>query len=227
MRKMKKQYRLLSYPLTIDTYGYGGKRPVRIKEDSAISKGDSCNTFILNLPNHIGTHIDCPNHFYNSGKGPWQYKVRNFVFSNPVVLSCPKSANEMVIEEDIKSNYLRLKKADLLLLKTGFYKYRGTYRYGAENPGIAPEAAEFIRKHLGNIRCIGIDTVSVSPYKNRELGRRTHKIFFKNTHKSAPLRIIEDMDLSGKLDGLKEVYVVPLLVRDIDSSPCTVVGVKS
>lgn len=222
---MKTQYRLLSYTLGANTYGYGGERLLGIEQDREISKGDSCNTFIMNLPNHIGTHLECPNHFYNSGKKIYEYKMKDFIFSKPITLNCPKSPNELVSEDDIKKDYKRLKEADLLLLRTGFFRYRKTYKYGTENPGVAPEAARFIRKYLNNIKCVGIDTVSVSPYKNRELGRKTHRIFFKNNLKNEPVCLIEGMNLSGRLDNLKKVHVFPLFISDIDSSPCVALGI--
>ena len=225
MRKTKNKYRLLSYDLTADTFAYGGQQPFKIKKSKSISNKDSCNTFILDLPNHMGTHIDCPNHFYNSGKMLQDYNIKDFIFLRPVVLECPKSASELVSEDDVKRNYGRLKRADALLLKTGFCRYRGSYKYSIKNPGIAPEAAEFIRRHLGNIKCVGIDTISVSPYQNRRLGRETHRIFFKDNFENEPVRLIEDMDLSGRLYNLKEVYVFPLFVKGIDSSPCAVVGI--
>lgn len=222
---METQHRLLSYKLTSDTYGYGAKRPLTIKQDRAISIGDSCNTFILNLPNHIGTHIDCPNHFFNSGKKVSEYKIKDFIFFRPILLYCTKSANELIIEEDLERNFKRLKRADIALFRTGFYRYRGNFKYSTENPGISPEAAMYMRMKLGNIRCVGIDTISVSPYQSRELGRRTHEIFFKDSFKNKPPCLIEDMDLSGRLDNLRAVYVVPLLVKDVDSAPCTVIGI--
>ena len=220
------RYRLLSYPLTRDTQEYGGKRTVRIKKDKNILKGDSCNTFTLNMPNHIGTHIDCPSHFFESGRKVSQYEIEEFIFSRPFVMDCPKKENELVTAEDIEKMVNKLKNKDILICRTGFYKYRKKDRYALENPGIAPEAAEFIRRKLGNIKCVGIDAISVSPYQNRQLGRETHKIFFKDTFKkSKPIRLIEDMNLSGKLDDLKEVHVFPLLMRSIDSSPCSVLGI--
>ncbi|MFC1621041.1 cyclase family protein [Candidatus Omnitrophota bacterium] len=222
---MAKHYRLLSYPLSIDTYNYGGSRPFAVKAKRSLLKGDSCNTFILNVPNHLGTHIDCPNHFYARGKKLCQYGIEDFIFSRPVVLECKKSANGLVDENDIKRAFKKLKKADLLLLRTGFHKYKRKSLYGTRNPGISPGAAKFIRARLKNIRCIGIDSISVSPYKNRELGRETHEIFLKAGPKGDPVCLIEDMDLSENLNGLKEVFVSPLFIEDVDSAPCTVWGV--
>jgi len=225
MRKIKNSYKLLSYGLTADTFAYGGKKPLRIRKSRSVYDGDTCNTFVLDLPNHIGTHVDCPNHFYNSGKKIHDYPARDFIFSRPVVLNYPKLSNELISESDIKRNYKKLKQADMLILKTGFYKYKNTRKYSTENPGIAPGAAEFIRRYLGGIKCVGIDAVSISPYHNRELGRETHRIFFRDNFKNQPVRLIEDMNLAGKLDNLKEVHVFPLFIKGLDSSPCTVLGI--
>lgn len=222
---MKIQYKLLSYALGANTHGYGGEKPIGIKQNKAISKGDSCNTFILNFPNHIGTHIDCPNHFFNSGRKIAEYKIKDFIFLRPVLIDCPKLANELVTNLDIERNIKRLRRADIVLFRTGFYRYRGESKYSTENPGISPEAAFFLRRNLQNIRCVGIDAISVSPYQNRGLGRKTHAIFFKNIFKSRPPCLIEDMNLSGRLDNLKAVCVAPLFIKGVDSAPCTVFGI--
>lgn len=217
----KSKYRLLSYHISVDAYSYGGEKPFNIRKIRSISKGDSCNTFMMDMPNHVGTHIDCPNHFFNSGKRLSQYKFQDFVFYNPVVLDCPKKKNELVTIDDIERNQKKLKGKDILFLRTGFYRFRADLKYARENPGIDPEVALFIRKRLSNIRCIGIDTISVSPYADRKLGRRTHKIFLQG---SRPVPIIEDMDLSSNLKSIKSVFVVPLFIKGVDSGPCTVVA---
>lgn len=225
MIKKEKQYKLLSYPLSVDTYGYGGEKPLRVIKDKAISKGDSCNTFVLIFPNHLGTHIDCPNHFFTSGKKVSQYKIGGFIFYNPVILDCPKQENELITLDDIRDNLKKLKEKDILLLRTGFYRYRPSMKYARNNPGINPEAAIFIRKNLTNIKCVGVDSISVSPYGNRKIGRETHRIFLqKHLFGGQPVCIIEDMDLSGNLIGLKKVFVVPLFIEGVDSAPCTVFG---
>lgn len=217
----KSKYRLLSYPVSVDVYSYGGRKPFNIRQLRSISKGDSCNTFMMNMPNHVGTHIDCPNHFFTSGKRLSQYKFKDFVFYNPTVLDCPKKKNELVTVDDIKKNLKKLKGKDILFLRTGFYRFRTDVKYARQNPGISPEAALFIRKRLSNIRCIGIDTISVSPYAARGLGRRTHKIFLQG---SQHVRIIEDMNLSGNLKGIKKVFVVPLFIKGVDSAPSTIIA---
>lgn len=223
MIRKEKQYRLLSYPLSVDTHGYGGEKPLRIKKDKLISRGDSCNASILIFPNHLGTHIDCPNHFFDLGKKLSQYRIEEFIFSNPVTLDCQKRENELVTLDDIRGNLKKLKGKDILLLRTGFYKYRSSIKYARNNPGIDPEAAIFIRKNLSCLKCIGLDSISVSPYGNRKMGRETHRIFLrKHPFKGQPVRIIEDMDLSGNLTDIRKVFVAPLFIKGVDSAPCTV-----
>jgi kynurenine formamidase len=221
----KPKYRLLSYQLSEEAYTYGGIRPFSIKRLRSILKGDICNTYMMNMPTHMGTHIDCPNHFFNSGKKLSQYNIGDFIFSNPAVIDCPKKRNELVVADDIKRNLKKIIGKDILLLRTGFYKFRPHIRYARENPGIEPGAARFIRERLISLKCIGIDTISVSPYSNRELGRRTHKILLQDySFNGQPVRIIEDMDLSGNLKNINKVFVVLLFIESVDSAPCAVLA---
>lgn len=222
---MSIKYKQFSYPLSMDTDGYRGERSVSVKKGKSIQKGDACNSFVVSLSNHIGTHVDCPRHFYDKGKGICDYNIKDFIFSNPIILDCPKRKNQLITEDDIKKNARRLKNRDAVLFKTGFCRFRGTAIYTSQNPGIAPQAAEYIRRHCGTIRCVGIDTISVSPCFDRKMGRLTHSIFLGRGFRSEPVLLIEDMNLNGQIHVLKKLYVMPLFVENIDSAPCTVVGV--
>lgn len=217
---------LLSYSLSKNSPLYGNTPSVEITVDKSMSKGDSCNTSILKLSNHSGTHVDTPKHFWEEGRSIAEYAVHELIFNSPLVIDCPKSTKEMITVKDLKSFEKELSKCDILLLRTGFWKHRNKEIYRLENPGISPEIANYIRSKFENIRCIGVDSISVSSYANREEGRETHKIFLqKGKFSGDPLLIVEDMDLSNnKLDRLKTVIVAPLIVEGVDSSPCTVIG---
>ena len=75
------------------------------------------------------------------------------------------------------------------------------------------------------VQAIGMDWISVSSFENRELGRQAHRAFLNRDGEGHPVLIIEDMDLSADLNGLREVWVAPLLVEGIDSAPCTIIGI--
>ena len=81
-----------------------------------------------------------------------------------------------------------------------------------------------MRENLPSIRMIGIDWISISPYQDRELGREAHRVFLDQKGRNNPVLLIEDMDLSGDLKELTEVWASPLRVERVDSAPCTVIG---
>jgi len=218
------KFKILSYMLSNKEKGYGNAGVLSIMPDKQLSKGDSCNTSILHLSSHAGTHIDFPKHFFDSGKGSLDYDIGNLIYTKPLFISCVKKENELILPEDILYYDKRLKRCDILFLRTGFFKLRKSRKYYMNNPGIAPETARLIRQRYPTIRCIGIDTISVSPYKKRELGRETHRIFLEN---KSPVLLIEDMDLSASLRSLQQlqqIIVLPLRIKGIEASPCNVLG---
>jgi len=115
--------------------------------------------------------------------------------------------------------------SDLLLIQSGFGRFRGTEKYSCCNPGFAPETGTWLRKGHPSLRAIGFDFISLSPYQNRDLGRESHRAFLDPRGVNSPILIIEDMDLSGNLSDLLWVWVVPLRIEGLDSAPCTVIGV--
>ena len=58
----------LSYEIDLNTPIYGGKKGFLSKPSSSIEHGDTANTSKWEFPNHIGTHIDFPYHFYKNGQ---------------------------------------------------------------------------------------------------------------------------------------------------------------
>ena len=214
-------YRLLSYHLNAKTPMYGSAMPVKIEPCKQISKGDACDTSYVTFSNHSGTHIDAPRHFSAGGKSLSQYGIEELIFSRPFVLDLKKGDGELVLPQDLKD----IPECDLLLIRTGFYQYRGTEKYRLNNPGISAAAAKMIRETLPSIRAIGIDSISVSSYTKREEGRLAHQALLDpDAHKNKPLLLIEDMDLSGDLSGLKKVFAVPVFFEGVDSMTCTVIG---
>lgn len=223
LRKSAK-YILLSYILSERTKGYGKAEAISIEPLRQLDKGNSCNTSMLHFNSHAGTHIDFSRHFSNLGKTVEDYSIEDFIFKKPCFIDCQKAKNEMIVPDDIVKFHNQLKKCDILILRTGFFRFRGKYPYYINNPGIAPETAMFIRRQYLNIKCVGIDTISISPYQKRDLGRKTHRIFLKG---QLPILLIEDMDLSRGIKVLKRIKVLivsPLFITGPEAVPCTVIG---
>ncbi len=220
---MPKNVILLSHFICKNTPLYGNSGKIEIIQDRSISKGDTCNTFSIVFSNHTGAHIDCPFHFDNEGKKICDYKITDFIFTNPALIDIPKNAGELIIPPDFEKKiiYKICKKADILLIKTDFEKFRGTDKYILNNPGISEEAIRYIRLNFPNVRAVGIDTISISSYMQRQEGKKAHCAALCE---KPEILLIEDMRLSeiSMRDKLKKLYCIPLFIEEIDASPVTI-----
>lgn len=215
---------LLSHRINIHTPVYGGQKGLSVHYVNSIENGDSANTSRWEFPNHIGTHIDFPFHFYQNGQtiedfSPdfWYYQKNKIqlieVDLSKDLLIKPK----YIINDDIQFD------AELLLIKTGYSKYRSNRKYWEFNPGLSEEFSDWIRRMFNNLRLIGIDSISISSWQYRDIGRKVHQKLLDPTN---PILIIEDMDLSkvSKSTHFKNICVLPLMVEESDGSPCTILA---
>lgn len=214
-------FKLLSYPLNKKTILYGSTPKIRFIKDLSIKNGDACNTTIIRLSTHSGTHIDVPHHFIQKGKKVQDYPFI-FEFNNPVILDIPKKESEVVRKNDIKNIH---KKCDILFIKTGFHKFRNLIKYKLFNPGLSPECATFIRENFKNLKAIGIDTISFSSFQHRQEGRKTHNILLSNNFSSKPLILFEDVNLKD-CKKFKKIIAIPYFYDKIDGSPVILIGFK-
>lgn len=222
---MAKFYQL-SYALNINLPLYPGTDSASIKKSKEIRKGDSCNTFFVSFSNHSGTHIDAPRHFYESGRRIGDYSPEELIFRKSFILDCPKKPKEGILPQDLK-NIPR--STDIILLRTGFSKYRvkSPKVYSHENPFITPLAAVYIRKNFPKLKALAVDFISIGSFSFRELGRESHKVLLKDKgFKTKPILLIEDAYIPDKISKIDEIIVMPFLKGNIDSSPCSILGVK-
>ena len=221
------QYIKLSHALKETSPVHIGLKKLEIIPNSQVSKGGGYNSYIISVENHCGTHIDAPRHFLDEGKTISDYNQDELVFTNPLILDLPKKQEELIKLEEISD--LNLEDKDCLIFCTGFGKYRnkdpGTYL--SLNPGIEPELIYWIRQNYPNIKCIGIDCVSISSFQKPEQGKKAHlNAFMKNEELGKPLLLVEDMKLEKikDTDSIEVIIVVPWQIKGIDSAPCTVIA---
>ena len=193
-----------------------------IEPVKSLQSGDSSNVFRMTIENHWGTHVDAPNHFFDDGKKITDYPPEFWIYKSPMTVKVDLKQSEVLVCGDWLNTITS--ETDILFFNSGWGKYRDDKMYSCDNPGIHPEVGIYLREHFPCIRAIGIDWLSISPYQNRELGRAAHRAFLGLEGKNNPILIIEDMDLLCDLTKLRELWVLPLRVEKIDSSPCTVIG---
>ena len=213
---------LLSYNISENTPLYGNGKGISITSDKEISKGDSCNTLNIAFPNHTGTHIDLPCHFDQNGISLSDYPPNFWEFNQVELVDLSNKIKECELISSDKFLKITNPKIDLLLIKTGFWKYRGTDKYTLTPPGISSELAGYLRGKFPKLRCIGLDIISISSYSHRDEGRKAHHAFL-NPAEGEPILLIEDMKLDV-FNLISKVIVAPLRIEKADGTPCTVMA---
>lgn len=211
----------LSHVLTATTPAYGGGIGLVVEPTRMMCRGDSCNTASLSLSNHLGSHVDAPRHFVADGRTVDSYTVADWIFVHPWVLDVPAEPGEVLGVEKFAPALEGCTDADLLLVRTGFEKWRGEERYWASSPAFDPGLVDYLRARLPGFSAIGLDTISIGSLLHRQLGRSAHQRFL-----GAGLRIFEDLSLAGApaKDRLACVIALPLYIDEADGAPCTVIG---
>jgi kynurenine formamidase len=169
------------------------------------------------MSNHTGTHIDMPKHFLNNGMTISGMYPEGWLFNRVVIVKAEVYSAKDIIDIPMLGH---IKDCDLLFINTGFEKYRGQKKYIYDYPGVSPDIAYWLKDACPSIRAIGIDTISISSLKARDMGRKAHNAFLEKN-----IILIEDMKFSG-VEGIPdEVIVSPILIKDADASPVTVLGI--
>jgi len=216
----------LSHDLDVNSPVHVALRIPEITQNKYVSLGDGYNSFILTFENHSGTHVDAPGHFLEEGKVISDYSLDELIFKNPSILDIPKNMNELIGLQDVIGEDFN--GVDCVIFRTGFEKFHDldTKKYLLENPGISPDVIYWIRKKFPEVRCVGMDCISISSYKYPDLGEKAHINAFKISEElGEPLLLIEDMKLSDiENELLNEVMVIPWQIKGIDSAPCTVIA---
>ncbi len=215
---------LLSHILKQDTPSYGNRDKVIIRVNSSIKAGETANSSCLVLSNnHIGTHVDVPRHFSIDGKRTIDYPIGDYVFEKCQVIDLPKTNACLIGPNDFDSTDID-SGIELLLIRTGYESLRGQDAYWNDNPGLAPELADYLRERFPNLRCVGFDFISVTSWKHRAEGRLAHKAFLAPENGSKEIWAIEDMSLKDAPTIIKRVVVAPLMVEDGNGTAVTVIA---
>jgi kynurenine formamidase len=215
-------YLLLSHKLNETTPTYNNGPTLKITPVKRISNGDSSNDSMVQMPNHIGTHVDAPKHFDNQGPSIADFGLEELIFRRPTLIQMQKGESELIRSGDLSGLREVLRDADLALVKTGFQRFRESDRllYSTRNPGFSEDAAKYIRDEFPNLRAVGFDFISLSAVQHRSEGRAAHGILLRGRR----FLIIEDMDLSNCSSAPRSIFVLPLRMEGVDSAPCSVLG---
>jgi arylformamidase len=204
----------LSYFIDEETPAYGGaKDTIKIDRIRSIDNGDNSNNLDLRFPGHIGTHIDFPYHFSNSGKKLEDYPASFWIFNKVGFINCDIAEVESSIN-DLPSDI------ECLILKTGFSVNRGTEVYWAAQPVIPAFFADLFREKFTQLRVFGFDLISLTSKLDRAEGKKAHLQFLIQNN----ILVLEDMNLEHLNEIPSRLIISPLQIRSADGVPCTVIA---
>jgi len=215
-------YVFLSHVLNNNTPSYGNKDHFRSEPQNEISKGFSANTSIWHFSNnHIGTHIDLPYHFDDGGKKYEDYSADDFIFKKTELVDISFCEGLLIDIESFQWESI-CKNADLILIRTGYEKYRKSDKYWIDNPGLAPDLCKYLKQKFKFLRAIGFDFISLTSANYKPEGRLSHNILLSDLYRKEPVIIIEDMALSNVKSKIKQVIIAPLMVENGNGGPVTI-----
>lgn len=213
----------LSHILNQKTPTYGNRNFFQLEKKSDISKGDVANDSFMQTTVHIGTHLDLPYHFYAEGKTIEDFDADFWFFSNPLYVEI-LPLQSVVFKELIEVlEKIDKPECDILIVKTGICHQRDEDTFWEKNYGFHPELYDYLIKKYPNLRVFGFDSISISGFSERAIGREAHKKFL---NPKRPILLLEDMDLCclSSTSSFKKVIVSPLRIESCDGVPCTVFG---
>jgi len=211
----------LSYILDEKTPTYGNRNKFEISKKSDISSGDVANDSFISATVHIGTHIDMPYHFYEDGQTIEDFDASFWIFDKPLIIEI--ESQSVVIKDELLEKLKNIDDIgyDILIVKTGICNIRDKSEFWEKNYGFHPDVYDFLIDNFSDIRVFGFDSVSVSSFQNRMMGREAHKRFL---NPKKPILLLEDMDLRA-IDKIKKIIISPLRISNCDGLPCTIFGI--
>ena len=213
----------LSHVISQDTPSYGNRDRIFIRINSALQKGDSSNSSAwIFSNNHIGTHIDSPYHISQQGKKIYEIPIDDYIFNHVQLVDIPCKEARLIGIEDFKKAAPLRRNIELLLIRTGFENFRREECYWSNNPGIAPEMANYFRENHPNLRCIGFDFISLTSWKHRLEGRKSHQEFLCPCPGKRAIMVIEDMSLKAVCNKINWVVVAPFFAEDGNGGAVTI-----
>lgn len=223
-------WKMLSYPVEDTGINWPGCPSYIHGNVVSLAGGSNCNTSLITLFNHFGTHIDAPNHY--NPNGPALNEVpffERFIYDHPLVLDLPKKAGEKILPEDLAPYERQMTECDLLCIRTGFWEIRNQQKdlYNHNGPAVSAAAAKYLMDHFcGQIKAIALDFLSLASPSDTIDGDEAHR-YMLGMHHDGYIMIIEDCNL-GALpavieDGdIRRIYAIPLRFSGVDSGPVTV-----
>ena len=201
----------ISLPISPQLPVWPGDPPVEIEKLSAIVDGADANVSKISCGVHMGTHVDAPYHFIDSGQGIEMLALE--------VLIGPAFVLDLIGTDTIDRQALEGQEipADVerLLFKTrnSMYWATGVKSFQEDFVAVDESGAEWLVEQ--SIKLVGVDYLSVAPF---HAGVPTHQKLLRHG-----VVIVEGLDLSSAAAGWYDLACLPLKIIASDGAPARAV----
>ena len=171
----------------------------------------------VTLLTHVGTHIEMPYHHIKDGKDASEFPLEKLVGEAIIIDFVHKKKNESIGVDDLKRYDKKIRKGDIVIIKTGRSKFYRTKK-AHERPYVTNEAVKWLvnkKIHCLGIDCSGIEMKGLDHQPN-------HTTLLEN---EIPL-----IEYLANLDALKKdrvlLFILPWKVEKLESSPVRVIAIE-
>jgi kynurenine formamidase len=182
------------------------------------------NAETLQISNHICTHVDTPEHFYDGTGDGVSLPLERFWGPAAILdLRGKVVADQGIGLAEVEPFGDLVEAGDFALINTGWNAKRGfTVEYMRKWPYLDGPASEWFKAK--GVKAVGIDSISLGGYGSREKAQACHEILL-----GAGILIIEEVFFPDEImDGKKRtVSAFPLKIVQGSASPIRLVAYEA
>ncbi|MET0456709.1 MAG: cyclase family protein [Mycobacterium sp.] len=179
----------------------------------------------LDMPTHIGTHLDAPSHFVEDGGTIEDVPLSTLIgpaYCVQVLRDGPRPVTAADLTSALSAAGVELTAGDALLIHTGWDERYHTQDYVDKHAYLSVDGAQWCADQ--GLRLVGFDTIT----PEYPMGLRPPN-FHHEVHGAllgAGTLIVENLVLGGVADQWMTLFVGALLVRGGDGAPARVLAIK-
>lgn len=189
---------------------YPNDPEVEVTKMSDIRDRASSNVSRISCSAHIGTHLDSPYHYYESGKSVDEAEPELLI--GPCYV-CDMDQKDVITKADLMQFPLGNFKRLLFKTRNSEIWGSGTNEFIEDYVYLSGDGAEYLVEQ--GIRLVGIDYLSIDSFHDKK--SPAHKALLGNG-----VFIIEGLDFRGVSQGEYELICAPLKIRKSDGAPARV-----
>ncbi|MDQ5869280.1 MAG: cyclase family protein, partial [Thermoproteota archaeon] len=164
------------------------------------------------------THMDAPSHFMTNATTIDKINVSRFISNAVIIRTNKKGLDELITVDDIVESNTDIAPSDSIVFSTGWENEVYKEHYFSCNPGLSPEAAEYLIKR--RINAVAIDSPSID--KGTDLNFTCHKILL-----SHEVLIVENLCNLGQVTDLRfKLVIAPLKFSGATGSPVRAIAIE-